>query len=88
VLGADALTWTPAAGDAADLIFCDPPFAEIPRIDEALFRRLGGFIRRDPPGLLVFEMPGRFELASPGWRFVKRIGHGRDQPTACFFVPE
>jgi hypothetical protein len=70
------------------LIFCDPPFAAIARLDEALLRRFGGFLRRDPPGLLVFEMPGEMELTSPGWRFVKRIGHGRGQPTCCFYVLE
>jgi 16S rRNA (guanine966-N2)-methyltransferase len=85
VASADALLWTPPAGDEVDLIFVDPPFAEIPAIAESLFRRFAGFIRNDPPGLLVFEMPGEIELASEGWRFLKRIGHGRDQPTCCFF---
>jgi len=88
IVNADALIWTPAPGDEADLIFCDPPFADIARIDEVLFRRLAGFLRRDPPGLLIFEMPGEMELSSPGWRFVKRIGHGRGQPTCCFYVLE
>lgn len=88
VVNADVLTWTPPLGDGADLIFCDPPFADIARVDEVLFRRCGGFIRRDPAGVLVFEMPGQLELASPGWRFLKRIGQGRDQPTCCFYSPE
>lgn len=87
VVQADALLWTPPAGEAADLIFCDPPFAMITRDAEALFRRFAGFIRREPAGLLIFEMPGELELASPGWEFVKRIGHGRGQPTCCIYTP-
>jgi 16S rRNA (guanine966-N2)-methyltransferase len=88
VVNADAQLWTPPpAGAGADLIFCDPPFAEIPVLAESMFRRFAGFIRADPPGLLIFEMPGELELNSPGWRFVKRIGHGRGQPTGCFYAP-
>ena len=86
VVNADVRTWTPPVGFEADVIFCDPPFADIPRIDEILFRRFAGFLRRDPAGVLAFEMPGEMELSSPGWRFVKRIGQGRGQPTCCFFV--
>jgi 16S rRNA (guanine966-N2)-methyltransferase len=85
---ADARLWTPSVGEGADLIFCDPPFADIPRLDEVLFRRFAGFIRRAPPGVLVFEMPGELDLQSPGWRFLKRIGHGRGQPTCCLYAPE
>lgn len=88
VAGGDALLWMPPPEEQADLIFCDPPFDDIPRIAESLFRRFAGFMRRDPPGLLIFEMPGELELMSPGWRFVKRIGRGRDQPTCCFYAPE
>lgn len=84
----DVLTWRPAAGDEADLIFCDPPFDEIATLAEPLFRRFAGFLRRDPPGLLVFEMPGEVELQSAGWRFVKRLGHGRGQPTCCLYALE
>lgn len=88
IAAADALLWTPPAGEPADLVFCDPPFAEIPTVAEPLFRRCAGFLRADPPGLLIFEMPGEVELASPGWRMIKRIGHGRGQPTCCFFAPD
>jgi 16S rRNA (guanine966-N2)-methyltransferase len=89
IANADARLWTPPANNpGADLIFCDPPFADIPQLDEMLFRRFAGFIERDPPGLLIFEMPGELELSSPGWRFLKRIGRGRGQPTCCLYAPE
>lgn len=84
---ADACLWQPPAGTEADLIFCDPPFDAIETLGEVMFRRFAGFVRRDPPGLLIFEMPGEQELTPAGWRLVKRIGRGRDQPTCCLYVP-
>jgi 16S rRNA (guanine966-N2)-methyltransferase len=83
----DAMLWTPPGGEPADLVFTDPPFAEIPTLAESLFRRVAGFLRTDPPGTFVFEMPGELELESPGWRMVRRIGHGRGQPTCCIYEP-
>ena len=85
ILNADALLWTPPASGEGDLIFCDPPFADIAHQAEALFRRFAGFARHDPPGLLVFEMPGELEPPCPGWEFLKRIGRGRGQPTGCIY---
>lgn len=87
VAASDALLWQPPVDERADLIFCDPPFAEIEGLAEALLRRFRGFMRDEPDGLLIFEMPGELELASPGWRLVRRIGRGRGQPTGCFFEP-
>ena len=86
ISSADAFLWTPPPGEEADLIFIDPPFAEIPSVAEPLLRRCAGFLRRDPPGVLLFEMPGEVEIASPGWQFVRRIGRGRGQPTCCLYV--
>ncbi len=86
VVAADALLWTPPPDAPVDLVFCDPPFADIARLDASLFRRCAGFVRRSPPGLLIFEMPGEVELSPPGWSFIKRIGRGRNQPTCCFYT--
>jgi len=88
VTPADVLSWIPPAGTVLDIIFADPPFDAIPEIGEVLFRRFAGFLREAPHGLLIFEMPGELELASPGWRFLKRIGKGRDQPTCCIYALE
>ncbi len=88
VVGSDALLWRPPEGDEADLVFADPPFPEIPILAEPLFRRVAGFLRKEPAGVFVFEMPGELELASTGWRLVRRIGHGRGQPTCCFYMSE
>jgi 16S rRNA (guanine966-N2)-methyltransferase len=87
VVAADALLWAPPAGELFDLVFVDPPFAEIPVLAEAILRRCAGFLRNDPPGVVLFEMPGELEIASPGWRLARRIGRGRGQPTCCLFAP-
>jgi len=88
IAAADVLSWIPPAEATFDLIFADPPFDAIPDLGEVLFRRFAGFLRAAPHGLLVFEMPGELELASPGWRLLKRIGKGRDQPTCCIYALE
>lgn len=88
VVGADAMTWMPPSDTVFDLIFVDPPFDDITGVSESLFRRFSGFVSSAPHALLVFEMPGELELPSPGWRFLKRIGRGRDQPTCCLYAAE
>ncbi len=85
VRATDALRWSPGPEERADLVFADPPFARIPELGETLFRRCGELVREDAPGLLVFEMPGELEPASPGWKLLKRIGRGRGQPTCRLY---
>lgn len=82
----DALAWLPPADDCADLIFIDPPFAEIPEIGEILLRRCGRWLRDDAGATVVFEMPGEIEVACDGWTCLRRIGKGRGQPTCCFYA--
>jgi 16S rRNA (guanine966-N2)-methyltransferase len=85
IVPADVMTWIPPAGTTFDLIFADPPFGDIAALGESLFRRLAGFAGGEAHALLAFEMPGELELPAPGWRFLKRIGRGRDQPTCCLY---
>ncbi|MGH8017640.1 MAG: RsmD family RNA methyltransferase [Opitutaceae bacterium] len=84
----DALAWTPAPEDRADLVFADPPFAETPAIGEVLLRRFGACVRDPSSAIVVFEMPGEMEIACAGWQCVKRIGRGRGQPTCCLYAQE
>jgi len=88
IAAADMLSWIPPVEANIDLIFIDPPFDEIPARSEALFRRLAGFARAAPQALLIFEMPGELEPSSPGWRLLRRIGKGRDQPTCGLYALE
>jgi 16S rRNA (guanine966-N2)-methyltransferase len=84
----DVMQWCPPESGLADLVFVDPPFADIPALAPALFERVRGFVNPGGPGILVFQMPGKTELEAPGWRFLRRIGKGRDQPTCCLYQPE
>ncbi|BET65756.1 16S rRNA (guanine(966)-N(2))-methyltransferase RsmD [Opitutales bacterium ASA1] len=86
IAAADTLTWTPAAHEAADLVFIDPPFAEIPTVGARVLERCAAMLRDPASGIVVFEMPGEVEVSSPGWRCTNRIGQGRGQPTCCFYV--
>jgi 16S rRNA (guanine966-N2)-methyltransferase len=83
---ADVLRWVlPGQEEAADLVFVDPPYEIIPEVAPVLFPRLAGALTSRPEALVLFEMPGEFDLAPEGWICVKRIGKGSHQPTvACF----
>jgi len=85
VVAADALTWRPPPGDAADLVFIDPPFELIAEAAPRLFAWLTPALAEKPDAVVVFEMPGATMLAPPGWACVKRLGKGAHQPTAAFF---
>lgn len=85
VATADALTWTPPADAAADLVFIDPPYETIPQAAPVLFARLAPALAAKPEALVLFEMPGEVELSPSGWTCLKRLGRGTRQPTIAFF---
>ena len=77
-----------AVGGAAvvpDLVFIDPPYEIIPEVAPALFARLAEVLAAKPDAIVVFELPGEFELAPDGWTLLKRLGKGARQPTVAFF---
>ena len=82
----DALSWSTSGAERPDLVFIDPPFDDIPAVGEKLLSRLRDLVRDEPEPFVVFEMPGEVELHGEGWRLLKRIGSGRDQPTCCLYV--
>ncbi len=81
----DALSWTPLAGEAPDLVFIDPPYEMIAEVGPKLFERMADWwpVGADP--VVVFEMPGDLTLEPAGWTCVKRLGKGAHQPTVAFF---
>ncbi|MDD2765326.1 MAG: RsmD family RNA methyltransferase [Opitutaceae bacterium] len=85
VATADALTWTPPVEAAADLVFVDPPYEDIPQAGPVLFARLTQALAAKPEALVIFEMPGETELSPSGWTCIKRLGRGTHQPTIAFF---
>lgn len=77
----DATKWQPTAGAAPfDLIFVDPPYESLEKFTPKLFLLFDQVLAHD--GLVVFETPGKFDPINEGWTLKKRIGKGRDQPTA------
>ena len=85
VVTADATSTMP--GDPPDLVFVDPPYEIIPEVAPKIFAKLAPLLTGKPDALLIFEMPGELDLASPGWIAVKRLGKGGRQPTAVIFRP-
>lgn len=79
----DVTTWKSSLENRYDLIFCDPPYEVIDRICEKLFRKFDRLLKAK--GIVIFEMPGEIELASPGWNLRKRLGKGKNQPTVSFY---
>ncbi len=79
---ADATKWQlPARAAPFDLIFVDPPYEAIETLTPKLFPLFDQVLAHD--GLVVFEAPGHYEPAAESWTLKKRLGKGRDQPTAC-----
>ncbi|CAM2942218.1 RsmD family RNA methyltransferase [Rariglobus hedericola] len=86
LLAMDVLTWEPAAGEAPDLVFIDPPYEVISDVGPKLFARMACWWSTDADPVVVFEMPGEVTLEPPaGWECVKRLGKGARQPTTVFF---
>lgn len=84
VITGDATSVTPP-GAAPDLVFIDPPYEMIPEVAPRLFARLDqGLVAQADP-VVLFEMPGEYELAPPGWVCVRRLGKGTRQPTVAIF---
>jgi 16S rRNA (guanine966-N2)-methyltransferase len=81
----DALTWSPAPGEAPDLVFIDPPYEMIEEAGPTLFAHMATWWPDGADPLVVFEMPGEVTLAPEGWSCLKRLGKGARQPTVCFY---
>jgi 16S rRNA (guanine966-N2)-methyltransferase len=86
LVAADALTWSPPAGEAPpDLVFIDPPYELITEVGPKLFERMSAWWPAEADPVVVFEMPGEVTLEPAGWTCIKRLGKGAHQPTACFY---
>ena len=74
---------TAPLGGGFDLVFADPPYANLTRDECGIFRVAANALRVDGPAVFLLEAPGEFAPANavPGWDCVKRLGKGRGQPT-------
>jgi 16S rRNA (guanine966-N2)-methyltransferase len=86
LLQADALAVSLGLpGEVPDLVFVDPPYEIIPEIAPKLFARMTEALAGKPETLVIFELPGEFELTPVGWTLLKRLGKGHRQPTVAIF---
>lgn len=81
----DALSAAAVTSRAPDLVFIDPPYAEIDRLAPDLFAMLDRVLEGVDDPLVMFEMPGECDLAPAGWVCAKRIGRGVRQPSVALF---
>ncbi len=75
----DAMTWRPAPGERANLIFADPPYQSLSSVLPRLIQRLDDFAAPDGITRLVLETPGSANVTIPVWRCIKvlgKSGHG------------
>lgn len=94
-MGSDPDLLTVIEGDATevplgnhtvpDLIFIDPPYDMIIGAADPMFSKISLALKDKKDAIVVFEMPGSYELNPPGWEEIKRLGQGVRQPTAVFF---
>ena len=79
---ADVMSWKAAPGSSFDLIFADPPYADIARASRRFWELATEFLAPTESARLCLEMPGDFmPVVPPGWTLVRRLGKGRNQPT-------
>ncbi|HNX05124.1 MAG TPA: RsmD family RNA methyltransferase [Opitutales bacterium] len=69
------------SGEKYDLIFADPPYAMIAAKARDILRVAADNLA--PAGLFVFEMPGSAGVVDARFTLVKRLGKGRNDPSAC-----
>ncbi|MFP4068555.1 MAG: RsmD family RNA methyltransferase [Opitutales bacterium] len=70
---------------AFDLIFLDPPYAQIEQSFERLFDEVVSRLAT-PDARVLLELPGNLNPDVPGWTLVHRIGKaGRNKPTVAIF---
>jgi 16S rRNA (guanine966-N2)-methyltransferase len=77
VVKADVFKWRGWNPGGYDIIFADPPYSDIIRIESKLFE-LAEEILVDG-GLLVTEKPAGMELSPNGWVRIKQLGKKRGQ---------
>ena len=75
----------PLAGQNLDLVFIDPPYEIILELGEKLLAKLATELPRERDPILLFEMPGEYEIQNSAWTCFKRLGKGRRQPSVCFY---
>ena len=70
--------------EKAELIFIDPPYAEIETQLEQIFQKADQYATEDAS--VILELPGALEPKPEDWQLVRRFGKlQRDTPSAAIF---
>jgi 16S rRNA (guanine966-N2)-methyltransferase len=88
VEAADVLGGWEASGDAGafDLVFIDPPYADIPALWTGLFSLCDRLLKGTDLARVMFELPADLHPApAAGWEETRRLDGGGGQPTASFW---
>lgn len=78
----DVFKWS--SPEKFTLIFADPPYAMVPGRAVEIFDLVYSVL--DENGLFVFEMPAEQTLHNPRFTFIKKLGKGRNDPSACIYT--
>jgi len=76
-----------APGEAYDLIFVDPPYAQVKGIFESLLGQLSGGFVTPGKSILAFEMPYEPESIPKGWELINSLGKGREDARVLILKP-
>lgn len=77
---ADAVRWRSRLNERFNLIFIDPPYEILPRDCRRILDTALDNLADD--GRIILEAPGEFTVCHAGLVEVRRLGKGRNQPTA------
>jgi 16S rRNA (guanine966-N2)-methyltransferase len=78
----DVFKWSSA--EKFSLIFADPPYAMLPGRAAEIFTLAESVLAEN--GLFVFEMPAELTLESHKFTLLKKLGKGRNDPSACIYA--
>lgn len=77
----DVFKWSSA--EKFTLVFADPPYDMLPGRAMEIFNIAASILGEN--GLFVFEMPAELTLANPKFTLLKKLGKGRNDPSACIY---
>lgn len=89
ILPVDVFRWHPPADSRFDLIFCDPPYANIPDWKELLFTRAAAWLADGPNSRFCLEFPHGAILEVRGWTPIRILGSNtKGAPCIGIFAKE
>lgn len=77
----DVFKWV--TNEKFSLIFADPPYAMLPGRAADIFSLAANAL--DDNGIFIFEMPAELTLTNPKFTLLKKLGKGRNDPSACIY---